>query len=149
MKAIVPILIITVFLIGCSTPKEYIQICPQVCKPVVDYQNGGDYGSASKDWMAYYDRLQKQQISYWLTDTGGRPVVSYEYKHDRGIFESPWRTITTSKEYPLPILRVINLKSGISDVVIHLIYPDGHENSISLRGATLEHHKVYDVLYIE
>jgi hypothetical protein len=149
MKAIFPILIFAVFLIGCSTSKEYIQICPQACKPVVDNQSGGDNGSVSKDWMAYYDRLRKQQISYWLTDVEGRPVTSYDYKHDRGIFESPWRTITTTRENPLPILRVIVLKSGTSDVVIHLIYSDNHENSISLCRTTLEHHKDFDVLYIE
>jgi hypothetical protein len=149
MKVIVPVLIISVFLIGCGTSKEYIQICPQACKPVVDNQSEADNSSVSEDWMAYYDRLRKQQINYWLTDAEGRPVASYDYKHDRGIFESPWRTITTTKENPLPVLRVIVLKSDTSDVVIHLIYPDSCENSIQLRGATLEHHKGFDVLYIK
>ncbi len=148
MRAIVTILF-AVFVAGCSTCKQSIQICPQVCKPVVDSQSGGEYGSVSKAWMDFDQRLRKQQTSYWLSHVSGEPVTSYDYKHDRGIFESPWRMITISKDHPLPVRRVFTLKCGTTGVVIHLIYSDGREVSIPLDGATLEHHPDFDVIYVE
>ena len=148
MRVIATILF-AALLTGCSTCKQSIQICPQACKPVVDSQDGGEHGSVSKAWMDYYFRLKKQQISYWVSDTNGQSVALFDYKHDRAIFESPWRMITTSKKHPLPVIRVICLRCGMTGVVIHLIYPDEHEVSIPLDGVALEHHPNFDVLYVE
>ena len=146
---VVIIILFAAFLTGCSTCKQSIQICPQACKPVVDSQSGGEYGSVSKAWMDYDERLRKQQISYWLTDASGGSVTSYDYKHDRDLFESPWRVIMISKDHPLPVMKVFTLKCGAAGVVIHLIYPDGREVSIPLDGAKLERHPDFDVLYID
>jgi hypothetical protein len=148
MRAVLAIFIFAALQTGCSTFPRYTQICPQACKPVVDDQSGGENGSVSDAWMAYDERLRKQNIFYWLTNSKGQPVELYDYKHDRGIFESPWQTITTTKENPKPVREPFILKRKTSDVVIHLIRVDGEE-TIYLRDATLEHHTGFDVLYVE
>ena len=148
MRAVVTILL-AVFLAGCSTYQRPIQLCPQSCKPVVE-QSTDTSKPVSPDWFAYSDRLAKAQVYYWLTDFAGRPVTSYRYKHDRGIFESDVWPIETTKEKPEQISMPIILKRGVSDVVIHLVRSGGsREESISLRSASVEHHNEFDVIYIE
>jgi len=148
MRAIISIFIVSVFLTGCSTCQRPVQLCPQACKPVVDL-NPDTSKPVSDAYFAYCDRLASQKIYYWLTDSAGRPVTSYRYKHDRGIFESDvWPLPTTTKASPQQVSMPIILKHFTSDVVIHLIYPDG-EQTISLRDSTLEHHYPDDVIYIK
>jgi hypothetical protein len=102
--------------------------------------------------MAFDQRLRDQHISYWLTDSKGQPVTIYDYKSDISIsewlFSSYWPN-TSSREKPRPVRRTFTLKRGTSDVIVHLIYSDGHEDSIDLRKATLEPHKYWDVLYVK
>jgi hypothetical protein len=148
MRAAVPILIVATFLVGCSTCQRPIQLCPQACKPVVD-KNIDTSKPVSDAWFAYSDRLARQKVYYWLTDAAGRPVTSYRYNHDRGIFESDvWPLPMTTKNSPQQISMPIILKRSTSDVVIHLIRAGGEE-AISLRGTMLEHHNEFDVIYIE
>jgi hypothetical protein len=64
------------------------------------------------------------------------------------LFSSYW-PITSTKDDPKQIAEMVTLKRHSTDVVFHLVYPDGHEDSIALRGATLERHKDYGVLYVK
>ena len=146
MRIFAPIFV--ALLVGCSAYQRDIQICPQICKPVVEYDDKGPFGSVSAACMAYDERLRKQNIFYWLTDSHGRSVTTYDFKHDHGIFESAYWPIITTKERPRPIRQPFKLKRATSDVVIHLIRPDGEE-TVSLRGAKLERHKDLDVLYVK
>jgi hypothetical protein len=151
MRHITPILLIAIFLTGCSSYRD-IQICPQACRPVVDVQGNGSSDPTFAAWDAYDQRLKKQKIYYWLADSQGRPVTSYRYKSDMSIsdelFSSYW-PITTTKDGPKQIAEMVTLKRRTTDVVFHLVYPDGHVDAVALRGATLEKHKDYEVLYVK
>jgi hypothetical protein len=50
---------------------------------------------------------------------------------------------------PKQIAEMVTLKRRTTDVVFHLVYPDGHLDAVALRGATLEKHKDYEVLYVK
>jgi hypothetical protein len=118
----------------------------------VDVQGNSSADPTFAAWDAYYERIHKQKVYYWLTDSAGQPVTSYRYKSDITIYESLFSAywpITTTKDNPKQIAEQITLKRHASDVVIHLIYPDGSEDSIDLRKATLEPHKDCDVLYVK
>ena len=153
MNAIISVFLVSVFLTGCSACQRPIQLCPRACRPVVDL-NPDTSKPVSRAWFAYSKQLADQEVYYWLTDSAGRPVTSYRYKHDRGIFESDvWPLPTTTKESPQQISMPIILKHGVSDVLIHLGRA-GQEQTISLHEATLEHHPIkhhkhYDVIYID
>lgn len=148
MKTIVLILALASVLMGCSNLRPPVQICPEACKPVVDIRKDSKHGPVTDEWLAYSDRLSKQNIFYWLTDTKGRPVTIYQYKHDRGLLESAYWPVITTKEKPKPVRQPFTLDRRTSDVIVHLNRPDGEE-TISLREATLEHHKDFDVLYVK
>ncbi len=102
--------------------------------------------------MDYDKLLQDQKIYYWLTDSAGHPVTVYHYKSDMSIsdwlFSQYWPIVPT-KDAPKQIMEMVTLKRRATDVVFHLVYPDGHVDSIPLRGATLEQHKGYEVLYVK
>ena len=150
MRAIITILLVCLFGTGCSAYRN-IQICPQACKPVVDYHKPEHHGPVPEDSLAYYDRLHKQKVYYWLTDSEGRPVTSYRARRD-SLFEflptSYW-PITPTKDDPKQIAEMVTLGRRSTDVVFHLVYPNGHVDSIALRDATLEQHKDYEVLYVK
>lgn len=146
MKVLVPLF--AAFLVGCARYRQDIQICPENCKPVVEYDDKGSYGSASDAWMAYDERLKKENIFYWLTDSEGQPVTTYDYKHDRGMFESAYWPNLPTKEKPKPVREPFKLKGSTQNVILHLKRPDSEE-TILLRDAKLEHHKDLDILYVK
>jgi hypothetical protein len=79
-------------------------------------------------------------------------VTSYHYKSDMSIYDwlfSSYWPITPTKDNPKQIAEIVTLKRHTRDVVFHLDYPDGHEDSIALRGVTLEPHNDYEVLYVK
>ena len=102
--------------------------------------------------MDYDKRLKDQKIYYWLTDSAGHPVTVYRYKSDMSItdwlFSQYWPIVPT-KDDPKQIAEMVTLKRRTTDVVFHLIYPDGHVDVVALRGAPLEQHKDYEVLYVK
>ena len=151
MRTIITILFVCLCATGCSTYRD-IQICPQACRPVVDVHGNGSSDPTFAAWEAYDQRLRKQKIYYWLTDSKGQPVTSYREKSDMSIydwlFSSYWPIIPTKND-PKLIREMVTLKSRSTDVVFHLVYPDGHEDSFALRGATLEKRKDYEILYVK
>ena len=151
IRAIVPIMFICLGLTGCGTYRD-IQICPQACRPVVDVQGNGSDDPTFAAWEAYSERLHKQKIYYWLTDSKGMPVTAYRYKSDMSIYEwlfsSYWPVIPTQAQ-PKQIAEMVVLKRPTKDVVFHLTYTDGHEDAIALRDAMLEQRKDYEVLYVK
>jgi hypothetical protein len=62
---------------------------------------------------------------------------------------SQYWPIVPTKDDPKQIAEMVTLKRRTTDVVFHFVYPDGHEDSVDLRKATLEKHKDYEVLYIK
>ena len=151
MRAIISILFVCLCATGCSTYRD-IQICPQACRPVVDVHGSDSSDATFAAWDAYDQRLKKQKIYYWLTDSQGRPVTSYRYKSDMSISDwlsSSYWPITTTKDDPKQIAEMVTLRRRTTDVVFHLVYPDGHVDAVALRGATLEQHKDYEVLYVK
>ena len=141
-------LIFAVLMVGCSAYQRDIQICPQSCKPVVEYDDTGPFGSVSDALLAYEDRLEKQNLFYWLTDSVGRPVTVCDEIHGHVMFESAYRTNIITKEKPRRVREPFKLKGSTSDVVVHLIRPNGEE-SVVLRNAKLERHKDLDVLHVK
>ena len=118
----------------------------------MDVQGRGSDDPTFAPWEAYHERLHAQKIYYWLTDSAGHPVTAYRYKSDMSIsdwlFSQYWPIVPT-KDDPKQIAEIVTLKRRTTDVVFHFIYPDGHEDSVDLRKATLEKHKDYEVLYIK
>ena len=141
-------LILGVLLGGCSAYQRDIQICPQSCKPVVEDDDTGPFGSVSDAWLAYDKRLTEEKIFYWLTDSAGRPVTVYDEIHGHLLFESSYRTNLITKEKPRAVRQPFKLKGSTSSVVLHLIRTNGEE-SIPLRDAKLERHKDLDILYVK
>ncbi len=132
----IALLILTLFLVGCSTAKRPVLLCPPACK------------SSVGDWTTFRECLFRQDGRYWLTDSAGRPLESYRVKHDHGVFESSVMSRTTTREDPDQIGTQIILSRDTKGAVLHLIR-SGQEEMIPLGCAALEQHGEFDVLYLK
>jgi hypothetical protein len=118
MRATAIILAVGLLLVGCAETARPIFLCPQACKPFVG------------DWISLRECLFKQDGGYWLTDSSGRALESYRYRHGSGVLP-----ITTTRENQDHISTPILLKRNTTGAVLHLIY-GGAEQSISIGCST-------------
>ena len=130
MRAIAIILAVGLLLVGCAETARPIFLCPQACKTFVG------------DWTSLRECLFKQDGGYWLTDSSGRALESYRYRHESGVLP-----ITTTRQKQDHISTPILLKRNTTGAVLHLIY-GGVEQSISIDDTKREEHTKYDVLFV-